>query len=183
MKKLALLAGLLLASPALAHDFPPLRATLSGYQEVPSVSSFADAVFEARVVGDFADPAARVDWALTYAGLQADITQAHIHFAQRSVNGPIVVWLCGTTALPGPAGTAACPGARAGIVRGSFSGANILGSTAQQLATGDIMELVLAMRAGVAYVNIHTVVSPGGEIRGQLGIGSSSSNPASSHQH
>jgi hypothetical protein len=25
------------------------------------------------------------------------------------------------------------------------------------------------MRAGVAYANIHTTVSPGGEIRGQIG--------------
>lgn len=172
MKAIAIAAGLALASPAFAHDFPPLRATLTGYQEVPSVSSTADGVFEARVIGDPFDPAARVDYTLAYAGLQADVVMAHIHFAQRSVNGPIVVWLCGTAAQPGPAGTATCPG-RGGVVRGSFTGANILASGTQQLATGELTELILAMRAGVAYVNVHSTASPGGEIRGQVGVASS----------
>jgi hypothetical protein len=35
----AWLAGALFAAPALAQDFPPLRAALTGYQEVPSVTS------------------------------------------------------------------------------------------------------------------------------------------------
>jgi len=170
MRILAVLAGALLAAPALAQDFPPLRAVLTGYQEVPSVSTEAVGTFEARVVGDAFDPAARVDYTLLFVGLQADVVMAHIHFAQEAVNGPIMVWLCGTAAQPGPAGTATCPG-RSGIVRGSFGGANIQSSATQQLAAGELTELILAMRAGVAYVNVHTTVSPGGEIRGQIAKG------------
>jgi len=163
----AWLAGALLAAPALAQDFPPLRAALTGYQEVPSVSSEALGSFEARVVGDVFDPAARVDYKLVYVGLQADVVMAHIHFAQEAVNGPIVVWLCGTSTNPGPAGTQTCP--QSGTVRGTLTSANVLASpSTQQLPAGAIGQLISGMQAGAAYANIHTSASPGGEIRGQV---------------
>lgn len=167
MKKFAILAAAALFLPAAAaHNGAPLRATLTSYQEVPAVSSKADGEFEARVSADRSS----VDWTLAYAGLQADVLMAHIHFAQKGVNGPVVVWLCGSTTNPAPApGAAACPG-RSGVVRGTFTAANVLASpAAQQLAAGELAELIDAMRAGVAYVNVHTAVSPGGEIRGQIG--------------
>ena len=170
------LALLVAAAPqAIAHDFPPFRATLTGYQEVPAVSTVAGGTFQATLIGDFLDPNARVDYVLTYSGLQADITQAHIHFAQKSVNGAIVVWLCGTGTgnLAGPAGTPACPGARSGTVRGSFGPANVQNVPTQQISTGDLAEVILAMRSANAYANVHTTVSPGGEIRGQIGPGNS----------
>jgi hypothetical protein len=164
MKSVAILAAALLSLPAAAaHGTNVFHAVLTGYQEVPSVSSKADGVFEARINSD----GNSVDYTLAYEGLQADVLMAHIHFAQRSVNGPIVVWLCGTTAQPGPAGTTTCPG-RSGTVRGTFTGSNILSSATQQLSSGELAELLDAMRSGVAYVNIHSTVSPGGEIRGQV---------------
>jgi hypothetical protein len=163
MKKIAILASLLLAWPALAQDGGPFRAALSGYDEVPSVSTAASGTFEARRNGS------SVDYTLAYTGLQAPAVMAHIHFAQKGVNGSVIVWLCGSEANPGPAGTAACP-ATAGTVSGTFTSANVLASSsAQQLAAGDLEALIDAMLAGAAYVNVHTTVSPGGEIRGQLG--------------
>ena len=51
-------------------------------------------------------------------GLQANVTQSHIHFAQRNVNGGIVVWLCGTATNPGPAGTQTCP--QSGTITGTI---------------------------------------------------------------
>ena len=163
MKKLAILAALAVALPAYANG--PLRASLSGYQEVPSVSTVAMGEFEARVAND----GLSVDWVLAYDGLQANVQQAHIHFAQKSVNGSIVVWLCGTSDFPGPGGTQTCPG-RSGTVRGTFTSANVIAAsqTAQQITAGELAEVIAAMRAGVAYANIHTVASPGGEIRGQI---------------
>ena len=163
MTKAAILSALALSLPAFAaQDGAPLRATLMGYQEVPSVSSKADGEFEARIAAD----GQSFDYTLAYDGLQADVLMSHIHFAQKSVNGPIIVWLCGTTTNPGPAGTQTCPG-RSGTIRGTVTAANVLASpTTQQLAAGELAELIDAMRAGVAYVNIHTTVSPGGEIRG-----------------
>ena len=164
MNRLAIAVALLAAVPALAAEGPTFRASLTGYQEVPSVSSTADGEFEARVAPD----GNSFDFTLVYAGLQADVVQSHIHFAQKSVNGAIVVWLCGTPSTPGPSGTATCPG-RGGTVTGTITAATVVGGpTTQQLGAGELAEVIAAMRAGVAYVNIHSTVSPGGEIRGQV---------------
>jgi hypothetical protein len=164
MKKLALIAALLAASPAFADRDHSTRTRLIGYQEVPSVSTVA----AGKLVLDIARNAESIGYTLSYSGLQGQVRQAHIHFAQLSVNGPIVVWLCGTPTNPGPAGTQLCP--QSGTVTGTITTADVLASpTTQQLAAGDILDLVAAIRAGAAYANVHTDLSPGGEIRGQVG--------------
>ena len=94
--------------------------------------------------------------------------QAHIHFAQIGVNGAIIVWLCGSSTNPGPAGTPACPQG-SGTVSGIFRAADVLASpTTQQLSAGQVSQFIEAMRANSAYVNVHTANSSGGEIRGQV---------------
>ena len=100
------------------------------------------------------------------------MTQAHIHVAQLSVNGSIVIWLCGTTTgtppTPGPAGTQTCP--QSGTITGTITAANVIAgsTTTQQLEAGELDEVIAAIRAGAAYANVHTDLSPGGEIRGQI---------------
>ena len=64
------------------------------------------------------------------------------------------------------AGTQTCP--QSGRVSGTITSANVLASGTQQLGAGALGDLITAMRNGVAYVNIHTSASPGGEIRGQI---------------
>jgi hypothetical protein len=108
-----------------------------------------------------------IAYELSYSGLQGAVRQAHIHVAQLSVNGSIVIWLCGTATNPGPAGTQTCP--QSGTITGTISAANVVaGSTTQQLAEGELDEVIRAIRAGATYVNVHTDVSGGGEIRGQI---------------
>ena len=53
---------------------------------------------------------------------------------------------------------------------GLITAANVIaGATAsQQLRAGDLAAVVTAIWAGMAYANVHTTVSPGGEIRGQI---------------
>jgi hypothetical protein len=167
MKRIPAILALSAALPALAADFEgPIRAQLTGFQEVPAVFTTAHGNFTARVASD----GQSVDYELFFGDLQASVTQAHIHFAQKSVNGSIIVWLCGTASLPGPAGTPTCP--QSGFVRGTFTKANVLASqSTQQLQAQDLDALVIAMRIGLAYVNVHTATSPGGEIRGQLAPG------------
>ena len=164
MKKLAVAAALLAAFPAWADRDTEIRTTLSGYEEVPSVSTRARGELYLRIDGT----GTFVNYELSYSNLQGQVRQAHIHFAQTAVNGPIVIWLCGTSFNPGPEGTQTCP--QSGTVRGVITSANVLASPATQLlAAGELSEMIAAMRAGAAYANVHSDLSPGGEIRGQIG--------------
>ena len=162
MKKIAILTPLLIALPAFAHG-PTFHAELIGLQEVPSIATAGHGTFDGVTAGDWNS----IDWTLTFDGLQAPVTQAHIHFAQTAVTGPIIIWLCGTPALPGPVGTQPCP--QSGTISGTITSANVLASPAsQQLRAGAIGDFIVAMDQGYAYANVHTTISGGGEIRGQI---------------
>ena len=139
-----------------------ISAGLEPRQEVPAVTSPARGVFSARIHDD----AQMVTYELTFGGLQADVRQAHIHFAQPNVNGGIMVWLCGTSVNPGPAGTQVCP--QSGTITGVIGPGHVLPLGTQGLAAGAFDDFTAALRSGLAYVNVHTQQSPGGEIRGQV---------------
>jgi hypothetical protein len=143
-----------------------IEARLTGYEEVPSVSTPAGGRFRGQISKD----EQFIDYELRYEGLQNTITQAHIHFAQKGVNGSIVIWLCGTTSNPGPAGTQTCPSSP-GTITGTITAANVIASSQlnQLILDRELAEVIAAMRAGVAYVNVHsTPNTTGGEIRGQI---------------
>jgi len=144
-----------------------LAALLTGYEESPSVSTTASGVFAATIDEDSDE----IFYTETFSGLQGTVTQSHIHIAQPGVNGSIVIFLCQTTANPDPTGLAPqCP--QEGTVTGTITAANVIaGATAsQQLKAGDLAAVITAIRAGMAYANVHTTPSPGGEIRGQIRI-------------
>lgn len=135
-----------------------------GYQEVPAVSTQASGSFHATISNDDTS----FDWTVSYADLEGDVTQSHIHFGQKSVNGGIAVFLCSNLPSP-PAGTATCP--ESGEVTGTITKAQVIGPSAQGISAQEYDELLDAIRGGVAYVNVHTANFPGGEIRGQLANG------------
>jgi hypothetical protein len=171
MKKLAILAALCAAFPAYAdRDGDKIRARLTGFEEVPSVSTVARGEFDAEISRD----EQFIDYKLTYSGLQGTVTQAHIHFGQRHTPGAIVIWLCGSATNPGPAGTQACPPSTpAGVtVTGTIRAADVVvppaTTGAQQIAAGELAEVISAIHAGAAYANVHSTLSPAGEIRGQI---------------
>src|SRR2546429_6542519 len=60
-----------------------------------------------------------------------------------------------------------CP-EQAGTVEGDFTTADVIGLTSQQLAAHDFAALLAAIRARQTYANLHTMDSPGGEIRGPI---------------
>jgi hypothetical protein len=166
--------GCLLAAPTLADGDQRgvLHAGIVGYQEVPVVSTTGHGTFRARI-----DRATgEVDYEFSYKQMQGTVAQAHIHLGQRGVNGGIVVWLCQSATNPAPAAVAAttpqCT-SPAGSFSGRITAASVVSPAApggpQQLAAGELAELVAALRAGVTYANVHTNISPGGEIRGQIG--------------
>lgn len=83
------------------------------------------------------------------------------------------MFLC-TNLLNGPLGTQACPPSPATIT-GTITAADVsplipatAGARAQGLNTGEMAELIRAVRAGKTYVNVHTVDRAGGEIRSQI---------------
>ncbi|MCI0402909.1 MAG: CHRD domain-containing protein [Acidobacteria bacterium] len=156
------LVSFLVSAPVSAQGKRPLKATLQPFEEVPSVSSVAGGEFRAKISGD----ESAIEYELSYAGLEGTVTQAHIHFGQMGVNGGISVWLCGTAALPGPAGTPPCP--QAGTVSRTVTAADVIGPAGQGIAAMEFAELVEALRSGVAYANVHSTKFPGGEIRGQI---------------
>jgi CHRD domain len=86
-------AALAVAAYALAGGSGPgfnhLSANLSGYQETPSISTTGTADFTADVTKD----GQSVSWQLSYANLEGNVLQSHIHFGQRGVPGGISVFL------------------------------------------------------------------------------------------
>jgi hypothetical protein len=160
---LAVMGSLLAAAPLAKAE--QIGALLTGYEESPSVSTTATGEFTATIAPD----GKSIQYTETYSGLQASVTQSHIHVGQLGVNGSVVIFLCQTSANPDPTGLAPqCP--QEGTVSGTITPSNVIaGSTAtQQLVAGDLTAVLTAVQAGAAYANVHTTVSPGGEIRGQI---------------
>jgi len=156
--------GSLLAIATVAQA-EQIGALLTGYEESPSVSTTGRGEFTATIAPD----GDVILYTETFSGLQGTVTQSHIHVGQLGVNGSIVIFLCQTAANPDPTGLAPpCP--QEGTVTGTITAANVIaGATAsQQLAAEDLAAVLTAIRAGAAYANVHTNVSPGGEIRGQI---------------
>lgn len=171
MRRLGMsLAVIALASATtiiLAQGFKKISEFLTGFEEVPSVSTVASGTFDARISNDDS----QIDWELSYSDLEGAVQQAHIHFGQKGVNGGISIWLCGNpnppTIVP-PLGTQTCPPPPA-TISGTATAANVVGPAGQGIAAGEFAELIRAMRAGKTYANVHSSKFPGGEIRSQIG--------------
>jgi hypothetical protein len=163
----AVLGAVAVAAVAIAHDRGTFKTRLSGFEEVPVVITDGGGRFEARI----SRTDQKIEWTLSYANLNADVTQAHIHVGQELVNGGIAVWLCGnpstTPLITPPAGTQLCP-LHSAELRGTATPDNVVGPAGQGVQPKDFDTLVRALRAGVTYANVHTTLSPGGEIRGQI---------------
>ena len=165
-------AALAVAAYALAGGsgagFNHLSATLSGYQEVPAVSTTGTAtVHSGRREGRAVDQleaelrrARRDDAAVAHplrpAGRERRDLGVPLHESRQRADGN-----AGVPALRddrrndhGRRRVAAIPATA--------------GARAQGINTGEFDELIRAIDAGKAYANIHSTIWPGGEIRAQL---------------
>jgi len=174
---LAILAASLVATGLAAQkhsNVSHVSAALEGHHEVPAVlSPNAEGTFTAVIDDD----AQTIHYELTFTGLQSPVTQSHIHIAQPDVNGSIVVWFCQTAGVPDPVNPATqqCP-VNGGTIVGTIVPSDIRAQATQglpaALSPSDKFDrVVAAIRSGNAYANVHTVQSPGGEIRGQIQVG------------
>ena len=127
-------------------------ASLAGANEVPPVSS------EGTGLATFSlnDSQTSLDYTLITYGLE-DTMQAHIHLGPAGENGDVVVFLFG----PEPTGVT-----RDGILaQGTITAGDLI--PVPNTFDGTMATLIDHLRAGTAYVNVHTMANPGGEIRGQ----------------
>jgi CHRD domain len=132
------------------------RAKLIGFNEVPANNTAGHGRLQLSVSGT------QMTFRLDYADLSGPPLVAHIHVGQRNVNGGVSVFFCGGGGKP------ACPASASGSISGTITAANVVGPVAQGYDPGDLAPVEKAIRAGVAYANMHTAKFPGGEIRGQI---------------
>ncbi len=151
--------ALVLASSSAHAAVLEFSATLLGSNEVPPNAStasgtatvFLDTIAETLTVNE------------TFSGLTAPAVAAHIHCCAPSGTNAIV-------AVPFPA----FPNATSGSYAMTFALASSATYNAPFLianggtAAGAEAALIAGLEDGLAYVNIHDAVYPGGEIRGQL---------------
>ena len=154
---------LLVALSAAADGDTRFHADLVGTQEVPAIFTAGSATLDMRVL----DNDTRIEFQLAYENLTAPPLAAHVHFGQRGVSGGVSFFFCGGGGKPPCAG---------GHASGTVTAANVVGPTTQGIAVGELNKIIAAMRAGVAYANIHTATFPGGEIRGQINFGANNTD-------
>ncbi|HEY1276519.1 MAG TPA: CHRD domain-containing protein [Thermoleophilaceae bacterium] len=161
----AVVSALTVGAIAMATGDRSIDEDLTGYEEVPALSTPGVGEFHAFINKS----AQEIRYRLTFSRLESAATQSHIHFENATNNGPIVVFLC-TNLGNGPAGTQGCP-ANGGTITGTIRPADVgAGAAAQGLAAGEFDEFVRALQSGATYVNVHSADRPSGEIRAQIDV-------------
>lgn len=152
-----------------------IREFLTGIKEVPVTSTTGHGTFHAEID----EVAQEIRYTLTFADLEGDVRQSHIHIAPEQNTGNIMLWLCQTATNPSPVATtplcadpADPASARGNTVTGVLTGADIVASAAPNgVAAGEFAEAVALIRAGRTYVNVHSSKFGAGEIRSQIDHG------------
>ena len=133
---------------------PPTRFFAAlGANEVPAVATTASGEATLSLSGT----------TITYSIVVSNLTSptaSHIHSGSATVSGPVRFWLCGGGGQPDCAtGT-------------PLTGTLVTGTNSATVSTGSgpisMDSLLILMRNGNAYVNVHTSANPSGEIRGQI---------------
>lgn len=158
--------GTTVDSAARAAADPPavMQTRLDGRQEVPSVDTQGSGSASLSISPDSSE----IRYTLRYQDT-ATVTQAHIHAGATGENGPIIMWLCESTANPAPDNLPTpptCPAAP-GVVTGTLTDADLIPATDPSVP--NFGAAVAAIQGGEAYINVHSTDFPPGELRGQLG--------------
>lgn len=129
-------------------------ADLNGANEVPAVTTTATGRAEFEFINNDA-----IRFTLNVTGMSG-ITQAHIHTGTATQNGPIRIWLLPVngTATQTPSVELTGTIAEGDIARDWVRGTPVI--------TFDSLRTLI--RNNVTYVNVHTQLRTGGEIRGQI---------------
>jgi hypothetical protein len=147
---IALFAVFLTTSLALAAS-ATFKTGLSGKEVVPAVDTktTGEAGFKLSKDGK------ELHYWLKIKNIE-DVTAAHIHAGKMGVEGPPVA---GLYAEPKKDGMYSGK-----LAKGKITDKDLVGP----LAGKTVADLVTMIREGEAYVNVHTIKHPGGEVRGQI---------------
>jgi hypothetical protein len=102
----------------------------------------------------FIDRGTQIDWSMTLTGV-TNVTQSHIHLGSTAVAAGPVIFNLFIPNQPPPTGTL-----NGFVMQGTITNANN--------SSISLDSLRVLFNNGSAYVNIHTTVNPGGEIRDQV---------------
>jgi hypothetical protein len=178
---MALAASIFAVSPIRADDqnVEKFHARLVGFNEVGGLGAGETGAILSRGTGtadvEVNKSAQTATYTLTYdSNLSSPVLQSHIHFGKVHVAGGVMVYFCANPPLAPPLGTPTpptCP-ASGGTVTGTWTAANVVAISGQNVPAGDFDALVEALESNTAYANLHTMNFKAGEIRGQMRKGS-----------
>lgn len=178
MRKVRLFVLVLVAVFALASTVAAASRNfgthLSGGEQVPPPGVVVETLAQGQAIFKLSKDGSALHYKLIVANIE-NVFMAHIHKGARGTNGPIAVWLYPST-TPGalPPGAGRIDGV---IAEGAITTANLVNQANTGIMT--LEDLIAAIEAGQAYVNVHTNDGvaptntgpgdfPGGEVRGQI---------------
>ena len=140
-----------------AGDAHNHRTHLTGDAERPTPN---DSQAQGQAIFNINEDGSAIHFKLMVANIE-NVTQSHIHCcAGTDANAGIVVWL-----YPSAPPLELIPGRSQGVLaEGTITAASLVGSLAGQ----PLSVLLDRITSGLAYVNVHTLQFPPGEIRGQI---------------
>lgn len=130
-----------------------LAANLSGNQETPAPGVVTGAFGTATVTVDLATQT--VSWSIDVFNMPSGTSNAHFHVGGPGVTGPTVVNVAFPAAISNDFN-----------LSGSATAANLLVRGDQGVRSWE--DFLQALLGGQTYLNIHSAVNPGGEVRGQV---------------
>jgi hypothetical protein len=162
MKVMLVVLGVCMLNTTLrAAELTHLIANLKPLEENPTNVTDGSGSFSAVIIDD-----KTIAFKLSYRNLSTPVLQSHIHIGATKTNGAVAIFLCG------PAGSAAhqtCPNdsSNSGTVKDTVGAADVV-INAQGVSPGEFVKVLRAIVSQATYVNVHTTLLPGGEIRGQI---------------
>ena len=141
------------------NDHGIFSTTLTSFQETPTLSTNGHGSLRLQLGPD------SITYTLTFEDLSSTAVAAHLHLGARGLAGGVFAFLCGGGGKP------AC----VSPVTGTIAATDILTPSTGSPPNPQVFPTPFtlqaaerAIRAGAVYANVHTMVFPGGEIRGQL---------------
>lgn len=137
-------------------DGKEFGSVLTGAEENPPVTTTARAVAHFKLESD-----GTMSYELWAQTAIMQVTQSHIYLGAYTQNGPVVAFLFNSGGTPRNFAAGEL------IARGTLNDVSV---TPQPRFVDTVAGLAERMRQGRAYVNVHTVAHPGGEVRGQITV-------------